>query len=262
MTLALKLVLTPLLIAGASLAGRRWGGAVSGSLVSLPLTSGPVSAFLAAEHGARFAARAAVGSLSGVAAEAAFCLGYAWTSRRGAPAALAVAILAFAAAGAAAESLPLSVRPDDLAGLFAAACLVLGVAFALLPRTGRGGGGPPAAPAHWDLPARAVLATGLVVALTGLASVAGARLVGLIAVFPLYVSVLTVFEQRREGREAAIALLRGVLVGLSSFVGFFLVLGAALGRIDAVSAYGCATVAALAAQAASLAAVRRSAGAP
>jgi O-antigen/teichoic acid export membrane protein len=50
----LKLVLTPLLIAAASLARRRWGHAVSGWLLGLPLTSGPVAFFLAIERGASF----------------------------------------------------------------------------------------------------------------------------------------------------------------------------------------------------------------
>ncbi|HET7568774.1 MAG TPA: hypothetical protein VFJ91_12325 [Gaiellaceae bacterium] len=257
MTLALKLVLTPLLIAGASLAGRRWGGAVAGSLVSLPLTSGPVSAFLAAEHGPRFAAHAAVGSLSGVAAESAFCLAFAWTARRGWAAALAAGTLGFAAAGAAAQALPLSARADEVFALFAAATVSLGVAFALLPRPRAAAAVELPPPPRWDLPARAVVATALVVALTELAGVAGARLVGLVAVFPVYVSVLAVFAHRHEGREALLGLLRGVVLGLSSFVGFFLVLGVGLDRVDTVAAYACATVAALAVQVVSLAAARR-----
>src|SRR5918992_1631966 len=67
-TLVLKLVLTPLLIAAASLAGRRWGPAVSGWFVGLPLTSGPIAFFLALEHGVAFAAAAAVGALAGALA--------------------------------------------------------------------------------------------------------------------------------------------------------------------------------------------------
>src|SRR5512146_1588531 len=114
-TLALKLVLTPVLIGGASLAGRRWGGAVSGWLVALPLTSGPVAAFLVAEHGAPFGARSAVGSLSGVAAEAAFCLGYAWSAQRGPAAACSAAASGFAAVAAGAQSLPLSASALPLA---------------------------------------------------------------------------------------------------------------------------------------------------
>ncbi len=41
--IAVKLVASPLLIWAASLVGRRWGQAVAGWLVGLPLTSGPVA---------------------------------------------------------------------------------------------------------------------------------------------------------------------------------------------------------------------------
>src|SRR5882672_8357988 len=95
-TLVLKIVLTPLLIAAASLAGRRWGPAVGGWFVGLPLTSGPIALFLALDHGAGFAAAAAVGSLAGALAEAAFCLAYAAAARAGWPTALAAATAAFA----------------------------------------------------------------------------------------------------------------------------------------------------------------------
>ena len=57
--LSLKLVLTPLLIAAASLAQRKWGGLAGGLIAGLPLTSAPVSVFLALEHGPAFAAHAA-----------------------------------------------------------------------------------------------------------------------------------------------------------------------------------------------------------
>jgi hypothetical protein len=63
--LAVKVVVTPLLIGGASLAGRRWGHQLGGWLVALPLTSGPVAFLLATDHGADFAATAAVGMLAG-----------------------------------------------------------------------------------------------------------------------------------------------------------------------------------------------------
>src|SRR5438132_8692826 len=55
-TLLLKLIVTPLLIGAASLAGRRWGETLSGWFIGLPLTSGPVCWFLALEQGTGFAA--------------------------------------------------------------------------------------------------------------------------------------------------------------------------------------------------------------
>ncbi|MCI0356680.1 MAG: hypothetical protein L0099_16845 [Acidobacteria bacterium] len=80
--LALKLTLTPLLIGAVSLAGRRWGPAISGWLVGLPLTSGPVVLFLALEQGREFAAQTARGTLLGLISLAAFCLVYSLLAAR------------------------------------------------------------------------------------------------------------------------------------------------------------------------------------
>ena len=73
----IKLVPTPLLIATLTLIGRRWGSAVSGAIAGLPLTSGPVSVFLALEQGKDFAAHTANATLAGLIAVAAFSLSYA-----------------------------------------------------------------------------------------------------------------------------------------------------------------------------------------
>ena len=71
MLLVVKLSLTPLLISGVTLAGRRWGLLVSGLLIGLPLTTGPISLFLALEQGIGFATKAAIGGLVG---QASICL--------------------------------------------------------------------------------------------------------------------------------------------------------------------------------------------
>src|SRR5260221_5248416 len=76
--LLLKLALTPALIGAVSVAGRRWGPSVSGWLVGLPLTSGPVALFLALGQGLPFAARSAVGILAGTLSAGVFCLVYSW----------------------------------------------------------------------------------------------------------------------------------------------------------------------------------------
>jgi len=58
--LAIKLILTPLLIGASTLAGRRWGPAIGGLIAGLPLTAAPISVFLAFEQGKSFAAESAV----------------------------------------------------------------------------------------------------------------------------------------------------------------------------------------------------------
>ena len=77
-----KLVLAPIIIGSASLAGRKWGPAVSGWIVGMPLTSGPVLFFVALSHGAAFAANAALGVISGGLSLVAYALAYAWLATR------------------------------------------------------------------------------------------------------------------------------------------------------------------------------------
>src|SRR5215467_9882417 len=106
--LVFKLLLTPALIGLISLAGRRWGPAISGWLVGLPLTSGPITFLLALSHGDAFAAAVATGTLAGTLSQVAFCLAYAWLAvglGRGWFVALLGATLAFAAGSAALQVL-------------------------------------------------------------------------------------------------------------------------------------------------------------
>ncbi len=73
----LKLVLTPIFIGGASVGARRWGPALGGWIIALPLTSGPVALFLALDRGPAFAAATAEASLAGCIAIAAYAVVYA-----------------------------------------------------------------------------------------------------------------------------------------------------------------------------------------
>lgn len=243
-TLVLKLVLTPLLIAAASLAGRRWRQAVGGWLVGLPLTTGPVAFFLALDHGPGFATAAALGSLAGAIAEGAFCLAYGHLARRGPAVALAAACAAFAVAAAGLQRLTL-----PLAVLAALVLATLAASLRLMPSGADPAGAAP--PPRWDLPARMAITTALVVGLTAIAPVLGARLSGILATFPLYAAILTVFAHR-AGSAPAVQVLRGLLVGLFSFAAFFVVLGALLERLGTAAAFVAASAVALAAQAASL----------
>ncbi len=83
MAIFLKLLLTPVLIAIATLAARRYGLALGGWLAGLPLVSAPVSIFLALEEGPEFAGSAARAGLLGLVAVAGFCLAYVLVARKG-----------------------------------------------------------------------------------------------------------------------------------------------------------------------------------
>ena len=62
----LRLALVPAAVWLASLAARRWGHAASGYLGGMPLIGGPITLFLALEHGADFAARSATVTLAAI----------------------------------------------------------------------------------------------------------------------------------------------------------------------------------------------------
>lgn len=248
-SLLLKVIVTPVLIAAATLAGRRWGDRLSGWLVGLPLTSGPVVFFLAIDQGSRFATTAALAVLLGTISQAAFAVAYARASvHTGWPPAAAAGCAVFAVATLAFEHVGLAALPA-----FALVTASLMLAASLMPRS------RPAAlrssASRWDLPLRMVVATGLVLLLTGIAPAIGAHLTGLLSPFPVYAGVLTIFAHRQSW-EAANDVLRGLLLGLFSFAAFFVVLAAGLLRLGIGTAFLVATVAALLIQGLTLRAIR------
>lgn len=238
-----KLVLTPLLIASASLAGRRWGALLSGWLIALPLTSGPIALFIALDLGPGAGAQAATGALVGASAQVAFALGYVAASRRwGWVASLAIASAAFIGATLVVAALV----PADPPLLFSLALVIVAAGLAILRTQREDAPLTVVAPGRWDIPARAIVATTLVLAISGLAPVIGGHAAGVIATYPVYISVLTSFAHRLAGPSQAIAVVRGLLLGLPGFATFFLVVATTLPGWPTLAAFGAALASAIA----------------
>ncbi len=239
MLLAFKLIGTPILIAMVSLAGRRWGSGVSGWLVGLPLTSGPISLFLALQYGAPFAAQAAVGTLGGTASVGCFCLVYCLVARKANwVASVGSGAVAFLLSTYLLNHLALSLLPTFF-GVIAFLALIL----AIIPAE-------EIAIAHdqmpkWDLPGRMLAATLFILLITTFASVLGPQLSGLLTPFPIFSTILAVFNHRLHGAQAGIQFLRGVVAGLLAFSCFFLFVGSALTGLGILWAYLAATLVAL-----------------
>jgi hypothetical protein len=249
--LPLKLVVTPLLIAAATLVARRWGHGVGGWLAGFPLTSAPVSVFLAIEQGPDFAAGAATGTLLGLTALAVFCLVYGRAAGR-------LGWAGSAAAGLAAFGIclgALSAVPASLSAAFALVCVSLALVAALLPTTRAAVSS--VKPPTWDLPLRMAVATTVVLFLTAAAHRLGPMLSGLLSPVPVFLLVLATFAQRSEGPAACVSVLRGGVMGTFAFAVFFLVVGALLGRIGIGATYALASLAGLVVNGAILAVVRR-----
>lgn len=251
--LALKLILAPLIIGTASLAGRRWGTAVSGWIVGMPLTTGPVVFFVALSHGAAFAERSALGVLSGGFSLVLYAVTYAWLARALPwPAALGGGLAFFAA-----STLLLEEASFPLVPLFLAVTAAILLGLRLMPPEShvepeRG------QPGRWDIPMRVLIGTSFILLLTGSASTIGARLTGLLATFPLYISILAVFSQRLQGPGGPAHMLRGLLYGMFAFAAFFLTLGWAIEHAGTGWAFLAASAAALTVQGVSLWILRKS----
>lgn len=237
--LVLKLILTPLLIGLASLAGRRWGPMVSGWLVGLPLTSAPVALFLATEQGTAFASRAAQGTLMGLCSQVAFCVVYVWLSFRiGWPGSWLIGWGAFfiVTAVLALISIPLPYAFGGVTG-------ILLVVLLLWPKQEEQVIEAPT-PA-WEIPGRMVIATAFVLMLTGVASQLGPRLSGLLSPLPIFATLFAIFNHHFQGAAVARQVLHGVIVSSFACAIFFLVVAGLLERLGILVTFSVALLAAL-----------------
>jgi hypothetical protein len=248
--LLLKLVLTPLIVGGASLAARHWGASVGGWIVALPLTSAPVIFFLALDQGPEFAAAAATGTLVGLGILGAWSLAFVAACRRGPAAAVLAGTAVYVTLGIVVQ--PFLGLPFALLAVLSVAAVAIALRLMPAARAVRSEAPHPS----WDLPARIVVGTTIVVTLTAVAPLLGASLSGLLATYPVYVTVLAVFTQLREGPDGAADVVRGLLKGLFGTIAFWVVVQPALTAIGVVPAFLAATVVALAVQAVALRSIR------
>ncbi len=246
-----KVVLISFLIGMATLASRRWGEAVAGWIIGLPLKSAPTSVFFALEQGPAFAADAARGTLLGLTATAAFCIGYALSAKK-APEGKAGGIVPVVA-GLATYLLVGWGLSMIAPGLWVSALMVVLTLVAALALLGK----PPAKgvripPPWWDLPLRIISALALVLILTGAAKQLGPRWSGMLSPFPVFTFVMSTFAYSQGGPTAALHLVRGVLTGLFAFTAFFVIVSLLVDTTSLLMAYGVATVTALGINALSL----------
>jgi hypothetical protein len=239
--LLVKLLLAPAFVVGASLVVRRFGPLVGGVVGGLPVVAGPIVLAFALEHGEAFAADAAVATLLGTISLTAFVVVYGWLADR---ARWSVCLLAGWAAFLATTAL---LQPVDASA--AIALLLAWATFGALLRLTRRPPGDAAAtvapPPRWDLPVRALCAMALVLALTGVAGPLGPHLSGLLAPFPIIVSVLAAFTHSQADAAVVRRLLRGLVLGLFAFALFFFAVAVLVEPLGIAAAFSIAALAAL-----------------
>jgi len=217
--LIIKILLAPFLIGIATLAGRRYGHTISGLLVGLPLTSGPIAFILALQNGINFAILSSKGILLGIISVGVFSLTYAWTAKffHWTISLLISWVVFFMITSF------LSLFNLNLYVTYLLVVITLLVTLFLFPKykdeqiiitTPK-----------WDIPLRMILAMVFIIGLTHFSRKLGPHLSGLLAPFPLYGTIFAVSTHNLYGSDAATKLLKGIVIGSFSFATFFLVVG-------------------------------------
>lgn len=217
----LKLTVTPLLMWLVSLIGRRWGSLVGGIAAGMPLTSGPISLYLALEQGPAFADEAAAGALIGIGAVMASYAAYVGASR-----VLPVVGSTLAALGTYGLAAYAMFRTGSEAGSVLV-CLLSFLAI-VMTRPDREPVPTVKALPAWDLPARMAVSTVLVLAVTGCAAQLGPTLSGLVSPVPVIAWPLMLFAHLQGGRSEALATIRGTAAGSCGIIIFNLVVARSL----------------------------------
>jgi hypothetical protein len=234
--LAVKLLLAPSFVVGASLATRRFGARIGGLIAGLPVVAGPIVLVYALTHGRHFAAGAAAGTLLGLISLIAFVVVYARLA--GAYSWLTSMLAGWVAFAAATAVFSLISLPGGTALALAAVAIAAGLA--ALPRRPRQATRP-GRPPVWDLPLRAACALVLVLTLTAVAGWLGPQLSGLLAPFPIIATVLAVFTHLQRGPDELVRLLRGLLSGFGAFALFFFTLAVSLPPLGTIPSFALAT---------------------
>ncbi len=233
----LRMTLTPALVFLISLVQRRFGHALGGRLIGLPLTTGPFLVLVTLSEGTSATALAAHGVVAGQISVVAFCATYShlarrWPWWRALPGSWVVALASVVAL-------------QGVAGTWVVAGIVV-VTVVVALRTWPAFPGAAVVervPARWETPVRAAVTGVLVATLTGAARVLGPHLAGLLATTPVIVSVLGPATHRASGPAAASVLLRGTTASIAGSTMFSAVVAATVVPLGAVAAFGLALLA-------------------
>lgn len=183
----------------------RWGNKIGGRFIGLPITTGPFVVVIWVQEGRSFAAHAAHGAVVGQISLIIFLWVYAYAALRLSwiPA-LAVATIACLASGVIATSreIPIQILIPIVYGTWFVA-LKYWPKFTPIDQT--------EATPRWELPARLVTTVVLIFVLSELATYLGPNLAGALASYPVIITVLGSFSQRRNGPTAHVATMYGLV---------------------------------------------------
>jgi hypothetical protein len=212
LVLVLRMGVAAAFVITASMITERSGPAIGALVATLPISAGPSYVFLALDHDAAFVADGALASLPMNAVTIAMGLVYVTLAQRhGMPLSFAGAILVWLVGATLVRSTPWPLAAGILAnavGIAICLPLVHRFRFARMPLITR----------RWyDIPLRATLVAILVATVVTLSGMVGAKISGIIALFPVVFSSLMLILHPRIGGPPTAAVIANGAWGLMGF---------------------------------------------
>jgi len=219
----LKLTIAPLLILLITYAQKRFGSFVSGIIPGLPITSGPISYFIALEQGKLFAANSAVASLYGMSGIGLFCFSYLVVSRRfGVFKSLFTALSIWCVFSIITLFFPVDIIVASVVSL----CILLGLTVISTKLNISVDAKP--LNARWELPVKMVLVTSFIMLVTFISQHIGSAWSGLISTFPVILAVMGSVAHFSNKQASTFKILNGGIIGSLGGCVFFAVIALAL----------------------------------
>jgi len=216
--LALKIACAIVIVVTASRATERAGPFLGAMIATLPVSTGPIYAFLAIDHGAQFISDSALMGVAGTTATVAFVAMHAVVAQRYST---PVSVLAATACWFA-TAFALQLRTWTLAEVCVLFAACFAAAILALRRFVVEIKAPPMPRVRFDLALRSALVACVVIATTIAGNAVGPAATGVLATYPVVFTSLVLILQPRWGGPFVASLLVSALKGL---VGFGIALG-------------------------------------
>jgi hypothetical protein len=210
--LILKMAVTAGLVVLSTVLAERAGPVLGALVATLPVSAGPAYVFIALNHDAAFVAEGALASLAVNVVAAVFALVYAALAQRhGLAASLSTAMAMWLVLVSAVNAIAWTT-------LAAVVLNVVGLALCIVVANGFRHVRMPLVTRRWsDLLVRAAMVALLVAAVVTASEVLGAKMTGILAVFPIVLTSLILILHPRIGGPATAAVLANTLPGLAGF---------------------------------------------
>lgn len=218
-TFLLKIILMPLIIAGVTLAARKWGNVIGGVIAGMPWVGGAILFFIAVEQGEAFMTNALPGVLIGLIGWLGFCTMYIIAGQRlGVRLSFISGISTYLLIGYSLKDFTYSLTVN---GWFLVLILLAITSLYLFPKIKRATKKSPK-PLRFEIPLRMVMITAFVFIVTYFAEMLGPNWSGILTPFPVMTATLAIFTHYTQGMSQVRLALMGMYTGVIGFAIFLI----------------------------------------